>query len=185
MPLVRARAAAGAIDGRAVVLIDGRSGSGKTTLGRMLAASLGAQLVSLDDIYPGWDGLAAGSVAVARDVLDPAEPGWRGWDWAAERPGGWHPLDPNRSIVVEGCGAISPASRARATLAVWIDRRAAERRRRALARDGDAYAPHWSRWAAQEREHLASARPRALADVVLGSLRQAQPRRCNSASSMP
>ncbi len=52
---------------RPVVLIDGRSGAGKTTLARDLAPMLGAQLVSLDDIYPGWAGLEAGSAAVARD----------------------------------------------------------------------------------------------------------------------
>ncbi|MEO8095730.1 MAG: hypothetical protein ABI632_12485, partial [Pseudolysinimonas sp.] len=43
---------------RPVVLIDGRSGAGKTTLARELAPLVGAQLVSLDDVYPGWDGLA-------------------------------------------------------------------------------------------------------------------------------
>src|SRR5690606_29833513 len=50
---------------RAVVLIDGRSGSGKTTLATALAARLpGTQLVRLDDFYPGWDGLEAGSAHV-------------------------------------------------------------------------------------------------------------------------
>ena len=69
-----ARAAASGT--RPVVLIDGRSGAGKTTLARELAPLLGAQLVSLDDLYPGWGGLEAGSAAVHETVLRDRDPGW-------------------------------------------------------------------------------------------------------------
>ncbi|WP_284254993.1 hypothetical protein [Pseudolysinimonas kribbensis] len=126
---------------RPVVLVDGGSGAGKTSLGERLAPALGAQLVSLDDIYPGWDGLEAGSAAVVADVLRSEDPGWRGWDWTTQQPGIWHPVDPARPLVVEGCGALSRAARRLATLGVWVELDAASRRRRALARDGDAYAP--------------------------------------------
>ena len=63
---------------RPVVLVDGRSGAGKSTLAaRLVAAWPGpVTLVSLDDLFPGWDGLAAGSDAVARDVLRRTEPGY-------------------------------------------------------------------------------------------------------------
>ncbi|MEG8037277.1 hypothetical protein QP157_18770 [Sphingomonas sp. LR61] len=64
-----AAGAAAASGGRLVVLVDGRSGTGKTTLGDQLAQLLGAQVVHLDDVYPGWDGLRAAADAVARDVL--------------------------------------------------------------------------------------------------------------------
>jgi hypothetical protein len=151
---------------RPVVLIDGRSGAGKTGLGLRLAPALGAALVSLDDIYPGWDGLEAGSAAVARDVLRDRDPGWRGWDWRAGTPGSWHPVDPARPLVVEGCGALSRAARARATFGIWVELDAAERRRRALARDGDAYAPHWDRWAAQEAAFGEREHPERIADAI-------------------
>lgn len=151
---------------RPVVLVDGRSGAGKTSLARLLAPRLGAQLVSLDDVYPGWGGLAIGSAAVPR-MLAAVDPGWRRWDWAAERAGEWHPIDPELPLVVEGCGALSRASRPLASLALWLDLDPDERRRRALARDGDAYAPHWERWAAQEDAHLAAENPRGLADLLL------------------
>ena len=62
------------------MLIDGRSGTGKTTLGEALATELGAQLVHLDDVYPGWDGLSAAASAVVEDVLG-APSGYRRWDW--------------------------------------------------------------------------------------------------------
>jgi gluconate kinase len=158
----RARRAAG----RVVVLVDGGSGAGKTTLATALAPLLDAQLVSLDDLYPGWDGLAAGSAAVPAGVLRDRDPGWRRWDWYLERAAEWHPVDPRRPIVVEGCGALTRAARDRATLGVWIELDAAERRRRALARDGDVFAPHWDRWARQEAALRVREDPLALADVV-------------------
>ena len=152
---------------RAVVLIDGRSGSGKTVLGQSLAPSLDADLVSLDDLYPGWDGLAAGSDAVHETVLRVGDPGWVRWDWAESRPAEWHPVDPDRAIVIEGCGALSPANRALATFGVWLELGAEERRRRALDRDGESFAPHWDEWAGQEDEFIAREHPREPADLVI------------------
>jgi uridine kinase len=151
---------------RTVVLIDGRSGAGKTSLGQVVAAAIGAELVSLDDLYPGWDGLEAGSRMVHEQVLRAVDPGWAGWDWASGREAGWHPLDPDRSIVVEGCGAISRASRPLADVAIWVEAPEAVRRRRALARE-PGFAPHWQRWADQERAHALREHPRALADVIV------------------
>ena len=151
---------------RPVILVDGRSGAGKTSFARFLASRMDAELVSLDDVYPGWDGLAAGSAAVL-GILAADGAGWRGWDWAASRPAGWHPVGGSRPLVVEGCGALTRASRALADVGIWIELDAGERRRRALERDGDAYAPHWDRWAAQEDRIIAAEHPRDLADLVL------------------
>lgn len=76
-----------------MVLVDGRSGTGKTTLGDQLARLLGAQVVHLDDVYPGWDGLRAAADAVVRDVLG-APSGYRRWDWATDGPAGGPPSTP-------------------------------------------------------------------------------------------
>ncbi len=147
-----------------VLLIDGRSGAGKTVLARRLAAETGATLVSLDEVYPGWDGLAAGAAAVPGIVREGT---WRRWDWAADDWGGTASVDRTGSLIVEGCGAISRASRPLADHAWWLDRDDEERKLRALGRDGDAYAPHWDRWAAQEEAFSAAERPRELADLVV------------------
>jgi len=153
---------------RPVVLIDGRSGSGKTTLATALVAQWpDAQLVRLDDLYPGWDGLDAGSAQVADSILAPVDPGWRAWDWASGGPGSWHPIDPHRPVVVEGAGSLSRRNRALATFGVWVELDASTRKRRALDRDGETYAPHWDRWAAQEDAFIAREHPRVLADVVI------------------
>lgn len=147
------------------VLIDGRSGSGKTELARAVVDGWpGCQLVRLDDLYPGWDGLDAGSATVPSILTTLA---WRAWDWATGAPGEWHELDASEPIVVEGVGAISRASRPLAGTAVWVELDDARRQQRALARDGDAYAPFWDRWAAQEEAFLAREDPRSLATLVV------------------
>lgn len=150
-------------DGRTVVVIDGGSGSGKTVLATRLADEIGAQLVGLDEFYPGWSGLRAAS-ELTPDVI--TGDGFRCWNWARSEPGDWRVLDPDAALIIEGCGALTPASRALATVAVWCELDAATRKRRALARDGDMFAPHWDAWAAQEADHWARHRPWELADAV-------------------
>lgn len=146
-------------------LLDGRSGSGKSELASALARDWPElQVVRLDDLYPGWDGLDDGSAAVP-GILTTHR--WRDWDWVAGAPGDWHDLDPQRPILIEGMGALSRASRALVDAALWVELDAPTRKARALARDGELYAPHWERWAAQEERYLARENPAALADVVV------------------
>ncbi|CAN5312006.1 AAA family ATPase [soil metagenome] len=146
-----------------IILIDGRSGSGKTELATLLARRLSAQLVRLDDIYPGWDGLDAGSTAVP-GILESGR--WRRWDWASSEPAEWHELDLARPVVVEGVGALSRASGPLADHRLWVELDDRARKARALARD-QYYAPHWDRWAAQEERFIEREQPRSLADTVV------------------
>ncbi|MDQ1578127.1 MAG: hypothetical protein QOE21_814, partial [Microbacteriaceae bacterium] len=53
------------------------------------------------------------------------------------------------------------------TFAIWVELDAATRKRRALDRDGDAYRPHWDRWAAQELAFAEREHPSELADLVV------------------
>lgn len=153
-------------DARPVVLIDGGAGSGKTTLAGALAAAWPGevQVVGLDELYPGWGGLAAGSASVPEVITGT---GFRTWDWAAGRPGRWRTLDASVPLIVEGCGALTPASRPLAGLALWLEVDEATRRHRALDRDGATFAAHWDDWAAQEAAHWLTDHPRDLADLVL------------------
>lgn len=133
-----------------VVTIDGYSGSGKSTLAAALARLLpGWQILHLDDWYPGWDGLEAGAdIArrIAADLRGGRASSYEAWDWENGTTGATVSV-PLAPTIIEGCGAIE----AEADLAVWIaDPGEEERRRRALERDGDAYAPHWQRWARQD-----------------------------------
>lgn len=180
---LRARVEAAA-DGRAVVLIDGRSGSGKSTLARALVAAWpAAQLVRLDDVYPGWDGLEAASLQVAERMLavpsdtagpsaaGASAPAWQRWDWLAGVPAEWHAIDPGRPLVIEGSGALSRRNRELATFGIWVHLDEGTRRARALERDGRAYLPHWDRWAAQELAFVERERPDRLADLVVDESR--------------
>jgi uridine kinase len=150
------------------VLIDGRSGSGKTELARAVVAGwvgeLAPQLVRLDDLYPGWDGLDAGSAAVPEII---AAHRWQAWDWERGAPGAWHELDPARPVVIEGVGAISRESKPLADAAIWVTLDDDTRKARALARDGDTFAPHWDRWARHELDFIEREGPETLADLVI------------------
>ena len=133
-----------------VVTIDGYSGSGKSTLAAALARLVnGWQVLHLDDWYPGWDGLeAGGDIArrIAADLRGGRASSYEAWDWENGTTGATIrvPLVPT---IIEGCGAIE----AEADLAIWIaDPGEDERRARALARDGQTYAPYWQRWAEQD-----------------------------------
>ena len=158
---------------RAVVLVDGGSGAGKSVFASRLADEWGRrlgqepQVVRLDDIYPGWDGLAAGSAAVTDTVLRARDPGFTRWDWVHGVPGEWVSIEADRPVIIEGCGAITRESAPLATVRVWLDVPADERKRRALTRDGAGYEPHWDRWAAQEEQHWRKNHSWALSDVLV------------------
>lgn len=156
-----------------IVLIDGRSGSGKTSLAARLRERWPGvvQVIALDDIYPGWDGLAAGADAALVDIIEPVRAGaaarWRRWDWHRSAPGDLVDADPDVPLIIEGSGIITPASAPLAPIRVWLESPSAGRRERALARDGETYRPHWDRWAAQEAVHLERDAPRELATIVV------------------
>ena len=54
-----------------VIAIDGRSGAGKTSLASGLGSALGAPVVTLEDLYGGWDGLERGIDLLVSEVLEP------------------------------------------------------------------------------------------------------------------
>lgn len=150
-----------------VILLDGRSGAGKSSLAHDIVARWPlrgrVQLVALDALYPGWDGLRAG-VDVARDqILVPHGRGligtWQRWDWAASSYAEAHAVDPSLPLIVEGSGILTPETARLADLRIWLESPATSRRRRALDRDGDTYRPHWDRWAEQEDAHIARDAP--------------------------
>jgi para-aminobenzoate synthetase len=158
-----------------IIAVDGRSGAGKTTLAVELAALLrihrSVSLFHLEDIYPGWDGLAAGQLRYRRTVLEPLAAGrsaaWTAWDWQRGMDGPARTTAAADVVVVEGVGAAHAAAREFIDAAVWIDAAAAPRRRRALARDGAGYEPFWELWAAQEDAWLAGDDVADQADVVV------------------
>ncbi|WP_407360605.1 hypothetical protein [Microbacterium sp. LBN7] len=158
-----------------VVLIDGRSGAGKTSLAGRLAARWPlagrVQLIALDSLYPGWDGLDAGVDRALEWILRPHGRGylgtWRRWDWERETEAESHAVDPALGVIVEGSGILTPSTVGLGDVRVWVESGEPARKARALARDGETYRPHWDRWAAQERLHVERDDPRTLATRIV------------------
>lgn len=144
--------------GRTVVIaIDGPAGSGKSSLAALVAADLDqAPIVHMDDLFPGWDGLAASPALLAAQVLAPlvaGEPaGFRRFDWARDGFAEFVEIPKHDFLVVEGCGSSVGIARQYTDVRVWLEAELAERKRRGIARDGDMFAAHWDRWARQESE---------------------------------
>lgn len=161
----------GAGEGPFVVAVDGPSGSGKTVLGAALARDLGAPLVQMDDLFAGWDGLAAAPGLLTEQVLEPLARGgraaYRRWDWHQDDWAEEVEVPRTDLLVVEGCGSSVGPAAPHVDLAVWVEAPDEARMARGLARDGESYRPHWERWAAQESQVYAADGTRSRAHVVV------------------
>lgn len=162
-----------------VLAIDGRSGSGKTTLARGVHhglvgdGSARVAMIHLDELYPGWDGLAE-TVALLHDqILEPLSRGatatYRHWDWSADQWGPVRRLDPPSVLIVEGCGAAVRPPGDLAALRVWLEAPAAERLARGVARDGEQLRANWARWSHQEDALFTADRTRERADLLVST----------------
>ena len=154
-----------------VVAIDGRSGAGKSSLAAVLRAELGAPVVTLEDLYGGWDGLERGVDMLVSEVLEPLSAGrparvprynWVTAAWEAPLV-----LAPPEILIVEGVGAGARRAAAYASLLIWVEEAASVRKKRALDRDGETFAPYWDMWAAQEDAMLARERTWDRANLVI------------------
>ena len=151
-----------------VVAIDGRGGSGKSTLASRLATVLGAPVVHMDDLYPGWDGLAAAAPLLRDWILRPLtrqEPvRYQRYDWSLDAYRDWHAMPPADVVVVEGCACGSRIVTPFLSILLWVEASEDVRYDRGIARDGETYRPHWERWAHQEDALFAAEGTRERAD---------------------
>ncbi|WP_181310792.1 4-amino-4-deoxy-L-arabinose transferase [Nocardioides campestrisoli] len=161
--------------GTRIVCVDGPSGSGKSTLAADLAAAVppgDAVVVQLDDLLDGWDGgLTRMISSLVGHVLAPLSAGrasgYRRYDWHAGRFAEWTPVPPVPLVVVEGVGAGARLTAPYRSLCVWVEAPRELRLARGIARDGEAFAPHWLTWADQEDIHFARDETRRRADLTL------------------
>lgn len=153
-----------------VVAVDGPSGAGKSRFAAGLADATGADVLHLEDVYPGWHGLAATPSiitavleAIAVDGVGTA----RRWDWGQNLPGPLLHVPPTRLLILDGVGSGAAVIRPYLSALIWVDAPPAVRQRRALSRDGGTYAPFWDVWAAQEVEHFTAEGTRRHADLAV------------------
>ena len=156
-----------------VVAIDGRSGAGKTSLAAALVGQLNAPVVSLEGLYGGWDGLERGIDLLVSEVLKPLAAGQAArvprYDWVSREWAQPVVLEPPEVLIVEGVGAGASRAAEFESLIVWLEAPADIRKKRALDRDGQTFAPHWDQWAAHEDAMLARERTPDRADMVIRS----------------
>ena len=155
-----------------VVAVDGRSGAGKTSLAAALRDRLRAPVVSLEDLYGGWDGLERGIDLLVSAVLEPLVAGRVArvprYDWIAREWAEPTAIEPPPILIVEGVGAGARRAAGFESVLVWLEVPAPVRKQRALDRDGETFAPYWDRWAAQEDLLLARERTPDRADIIIG-----------------
>lgn len=163
---------AGEITDRPVMItIDGRSSTGKTTLAGELSAVLDdAPVVHMDDLYPGWNGLAAALPALTDDILIPLRGNeistYEQYDWVEGDFTAELFVEPAPYVIVEGCGcSVGPAGQL-SDVRVWLEADDELRRARGLVRDAGAFDEHWDTWAEQEESLFTGDETREHADLV-------------------
>lgn len=155
-----------------LISVDGPAGSGKTTLATEVAAlsGPGAVVVHMDDLYDGWSGLPRIADQLDRLLLPLAEGrsgSYRRYDWHAAAYAETVSVPPAPLVVLEGVGSGAAAYDTIRTALAWVEAPYEVRMARGLARDGEAFAPHWEAWAADETELFARERTRERADLVV------------------
>lgn len=157
-------------------LIDGPSGSGKTTLAAEIEqhwnSAVKLQVVHMDDLYPGWDGLAEGAakaLAMLTERATGADTHWQRYDWKTGLFAEWHSVDSLEPLLIEGCGSISQESKSLSQVRIWLDAETELRRERALSRVGENFAEHWTQWDAQFENFVSLHKPRAIATLEVSA----------------
>jgi uridine kinase len=167
-----------------IILIDGRAGSGKSSFAEELrnelfrASDAAPALIHMEDLYPGWDGLQAGSGYLFQNILQPLSQGkpagWQRWDWAQSKRGapeesgnGWREFAGGNILIVEGCGSLSRQARELANFGVWLEAPREARRERWQKRDSGKLDEFWGLWQAQEDEFYESEKSDLLADLIV------------------
>jgi cytidylate kinase len=78
--------------------------------------------------------------------------------------GEWTEVPALDTLVVEGCACGSQVVAPFLSLLLWVDAPLSVRFDRGIERDGEAFRPHWERWARQEDALFAAENTRARAD---------------------
>jgi energy-coupling factor transporter ATP-binding protein EcfA2 len=157
-----------------VVAVDGPSGSGKTDFANTLAQCLPkAQTLHMDDLYPGWNGLAQAVADLHDQVLTPIaeerQGTYRRWDWEHSRYGEWNGLPATSLLLVEGVGSGAKPGWQFVSTLIWLEADMQKRFRRGIERDGESYLPFWRRWAMHEDALFASDGTRNRAHLVVNT----------------
>lgn len=152
--------------------IDGFGGAGKTSFAERLRQALPESLVvHVDDFFrPDVDGWDRGGfrTAIVEPVLAGRPGRYRRWDWETATIGEMIEVPPGRPLIVEGVSSTDVRLGIAWDLTLWLDLPAAERWRRVMARDGDAFRDLWlNTWIPSEQAYAAAQHPQARVDLIV------------------
>lgn len=166
-----------------IVLIDGRAASGKSQFAKDLSEAYfqvdkqAARVIHMDDLYPGWNGLAEGSVYLLTNILLPLansrSANWQVWNWRKNHRGAEEPGNGRREfaggtlLIVEGCGSINRLSSTNSDFQIWIDADDAARKERFSKRDSGKFDEYFGIWSAQEDEYYEREKSNQLAELII------------------
>lgn len=155
-------------------LIDGPSGAGKTTLSNVIEtkwnSAVKLQVIHMDDIYPGWDGLAEASAVVLRMLTERSEgedTHWQRYDWHKKELAEWHSVDAGEPLLIEGCGSMPLGVERYSQARIWCDASVEERKTRALSRGDEDFESHWDQWEELYSEFVLVNAPERIATIKL------------------
>ena len=163
-------------DSNPIILIDGRAGAGKSEFAKALQNELfraleqAPRVISMEELYSGWDGLNDGALRLIREILIPLQKSnetfWYPYDWeqqaVSENISSFKKQTP---LIIEGCGALSLASSELADFRIWIDAHEDIRKQRFSERDRGLFDKYFDSWAAQEDAFYSTHRSAELADL--------------------
>lgn len=163
-----------------LVALDGPSGSGKSTLADALVAGL--RCAGLDvalvrtDYFATWDEPVQWWPRLVDGVLMPLAQGvagrYRCTEWPEGRPvlGDWVDVDVPDVLVCEGVSAARRSISDQLSLAIWVELPdSAQRRERAVERDGEQVRGELRRWQRFEQLWFAIDDTRNRADICASS----------------
>lgn len=154
-----------------VIAIDGPAGSGKTTLATQLTEKYGGQLVHMDDLYPGWQGMREAAHTV-QEILNCLAQGrvatYRRYDWLRHQFEETHTLYPHGLVIIEGVGSVRSHYLKTLSLVVFVYEPDPHLRfRRAIDRDGPEISSQLEQWMHQEALLHQDVGLPEIADVVI------------------
>ena len=158
-----------------IVLIDGRAAAGKSLFANKLAElyfqseKQAARVISMDDLYPGWEGLASGSIYLLTQILTPLSQGKRADNkrGAIDAVNGHREFSGGTALIVEGCGSISRLTSEIGDITIWVEADFQIRKKRFNQRDSGKFDGYFSIWSAQEDEFYEKEKSLELAQLII------------------
>ena len=129
------------------------------------------RVIHMDDLYPGWEGLAQGAEYLQRMVLTPllktGTASWQEYNWELGKRDAWREFSGGTPLIIEGCGALNQYTSTICQVSIWLEASEAVRRERWNKREAERNKDYFEMWSAQELDFIAREKSPELAHYLL------------------